>query len=104
MNLDELYTRTTVSFQPSLPLDELAVNGHEMTGPGLKRVSAILDEVRAVAGIPPRAEENSENNFPPGAGVASSPAAFPALALAAAKARGVDWGEGQGSRPAPAGA
>jgi diphosphomevalonate decarboxylase len=29
MNLDGLYTRTTVSFQPSLPFDELIINGHE---------------------------------------------------------------------------
>src|SRR5258706_13087040 len=98
MNLDGLYTRTTVSFQPSLPLDELSVNGHEITGPGLKRVSAILDEVRGVAGIPQRAEGTSEKNFPTGAGVASSAAAFAALALAATKAAGLGWSEVQGSR------
>ena len=27
MNLDGLYTRTVVSFQPSLPFDELIING-----------------------------------------------------------------------------
>ncbi|MEI6290963.1 MAG: diphosphomevalonate decarboxylase, partial [Chloroflexota bacterium] len=35
MNLDGLFTRTTVSFQPSLGLDELIINGHEVTGKGL---------------------------------------------------------------------
>jgi len=34
MNLDGLYTRTTVSFQPSLPFDELIINGHEIRGAG----------------------------------------------------------------------
>jgi hypothetical protein len=29
MNLEGLYTRTTVSFQPSLPFGELIINGHE---------------------------------------------------------------------------
>jgi diphosphomevalonate decarboxylase len=98
MNLDGLYTRTTVSFQPSLALDELVINGHEMTGPGLKRVSAILDEVRAAAGLKGQAEVTSDNNFPSGAGIASSAAAFAALALAATKAAGLDWDEAQISR------
>ena len=40
MNLDGLYTRTTVSFQPSLPFDELIINDHEVTGPALERVSS----------------------------------------------------------------
>ncbi len=30
MNLDGLYTRTTVSFQPSLPYDQLIINAHEL--------------------------------------------------------------------------
>ncbi len=98
MNLDGLHTRTTVSFQPSLALDELIINGHEMTGSGLTRVASILDEVRAAAGIGFRAEVTSENNFPTGAGVASSAAAFAALALAATKAAGLDWDEAQVSR------
>jgi diphosphomevalonate decarboxylase len=98
MNLDGLYTRTTVSFQPSLALDELVINGREMTGTGLARVSAILEEVRSAAGIHQRAEVTSENNFPTGAGVASSAAAFAALALAAAQAAGLAWSEARLSR------
>ncbi len=46
MNLAGLYTRTTVSFQPSLPFDELVINGREVTGPALDRVAGILDRVR----------------------------------------------------------
>jgi len=98
MNLDGLYTRTTVSFQPSLPFDELIINGHEVTGAGLERVSYILDIVRGMANIHERAEIISENNFPSGAGIASSASAFAALALAGSKAAALDLGEQELSR------
>ncbi|MEI7847754.1 MAG: diphosphomevalonate decarboxylase, partial [Chloroflexota bacterium] len=114
MNLDGLFTRTTVSFQPSLALDELIINEHEVTGKGLERVSSILDIVRQSAGFQIKAEVISESNFPTGAGIASSAAAFAALALAASKAAGLDWseaaisrlarlGSGSASRSIPAG-
>jgi diphosphomevalonate decarboxylase len=41
MNLDGLYTRTTVSFQAPLPFDELIVNGHEVTGAGWRGRSSL---------------------------------------------------------------
>ena len=98
MNLDGLFTRTTVSFQPSLGLDELIINGSEVTGKGLERVSAILELVRRSARLDLKAEVVSENNFPTGAGIASSAAAFAALALAATKAAGLDLPESAISR------
>ena len=98
MNLDGLFTRTTVSFQPSLPFDELIINGHEVTGPGLDRVSYILDIIRGMANIQDRAEVMTENNFPSGAGIASSASAFAALALAGSKAAGLDLSEQELSR------
>ena len=98
MNLDGLFTRTTVSFQPSLPFDELIINGHEVAGKGLTRVSYILDLVREMAGIKMNAEIMSENNFPAGAGIASSAAAFAALALASSQAAGLTLSEAQLSR------
>ncbi len=98
MNLNGLFTRTSVSFQPSLPFDELIINGREVTGRGLERVSAILDLVRAQAGLRERAEIVSENNFPAGAGIASSAAAFAALALASSRAAGLTLSEEQLSR------
>ena len=114
MNLDGLFTRTTVSFQNSLGFDELIINGHEVMGKGLERVSAILDIVRQNAGLDIKAQVVSENNFPTGAGIASSAAAFSALALASTKAAGLDWpefavsrlarlGSGSASRSIPAG-
>jgi len=98
MNLDGLFTRTTVSFQSSLALDELIINGNEVIGKGLERVSSILDLVRRSAGLDLKAEVVSENNFPTGAGIASSAAAFAALALAATKAAGQDLPEAVVSR------
>src|SRR5512145_711267 len=98
MNLDGLFTRTTVSFQHSLPFDELIINGHEVTGTGLDRVSYILDIIRGLANIPDRAEIMTENNFPSGAGIASSASAFAALALAGSKAAGLSLNERELSR------
>ncbi len=98
MNLDGLYTRTTVSFQNSLPFDELIINGHEIIGTGLNRVSYILDIVRGMVDIHEHAEIVSENNFPAGAGIASSASAFAALALAGSKAAGLDLSEPELSR------
>ncbi|HET6846923.1 MAG TPA: diphosphomevalonate decarboxylase [Anaerolineales bacterium] len=98
MNLGGLYTRTTVSFQRSLPFDELILNGRELTGPALDRVSAMLDLVRARAGLDLKAEVVSENNFASGAGIASSASAFAALAVAASEAAGLELGEGELSR------
>jgi diphosphomevalonate decarboxylase len=98
MNLDGLYTRTAVSFQPSLSFDELIINGHEVMGGGLERISYILDIIRGMADIHERAEVISENNFPSGAGIASSAAAFAALALAGSKAAGLSLSEPELSR------
>jgi len=98
MNLDGLFTRTTVSFQPSLPFDELIINGHEITGAGLDRVAYVLDIIRGMADIHERAEIMSENNFPSGAGIASSASAFAALTLAGSKAAGLDLSEAELSR------
>ncbi len=98
MNLDGLFTRTTVSFQPSLLFDELIINGHEITGAGRDRVSYILDIIRDMAKIHESAEVMTENNFPSGAGIASSASAFAALALAGSKAAGLRLSEQELSR------
>jgi len=98
MNLAGLYTRTTVSFQHSLAMDELIINGHEVTGAGLNRVAYILDIIRGMADITDRAEVMTENNFPSGAGIASSASAFAALALAGSKAAGLNLSEAELSR------
>jgi len=97
MNLDGLFTRTTVNFNSS-QRDSLLINGHLVTGKGLERVSYILDIVREMAKLKERAEVSSVNNFPAGAGIASSAAAFAALAIASSQAAGLILSEQQLSR------
>lgn len=97
MNLDGLFTCTTVAFNSS-QRDSLTINDHPVTGKGLERVSYILDLVRGMADINERAEVSSSNNFPAGAGIASSAAAFAALALASSHAAGLTLSEAQLSR------
>ena len=98
MNLNELYTRTQVGFRSSLSSDELTINQHKVTGPGLERISNLLDLIRSMANIRARAEVVSENNFPSGAGIASSASAFAALALAGSRAAGLSLSEVELSR------
>ncbi len=97
MNLDGLFTRTTVTFNKT-PEDTLLINDHPISGKGLERVSSILNLVREMANIHDRAEVSSANNFPSGAGIASSAAAFAALAVAASRAAGLTLSEAQLSR------
>ena len=103
MNLAGLETRTTVEFDPALTQDSLSLNGRPVTGPGLARVSQLLDRVRAAAGDHSLARVSSDNNFPTGSGIASSAAAFAALALAASAAAGLDLDEAELSRLARSG-
>ena len=98
MNLAGLFARTTVRFDASLRANALSINNREVTGKGLERVSYILELVRGMAKTNERAEVVSANNFPTGAGIASSAAAFAALALAASKAAGLDLSERELSR------
>ena len=114
MNLEGLITRTTVRFAPEMRADHLVLHGEEVGGAALERVRRVLDAVRRIAGLDWRAEVRSENNFPTGAGIASSASAFAALAVAAAGAAGLDLptrdlsrlarlGSGSACRSVPAG-
>jgi len=103
MNLEGLFTRTTVSFSTSLKADSLRINGRDVRGPGLDRVSHILGLIRVFAKTDQYAEVSSENNFPSGAGIASSASAFAALALAGSRAAGVTLTEPELSRLARCG-
>ncbi len=86
MNLDGLTTRTTVEFSPDFAADNAIVDDKQMIGLGLERISRQLDYVRKMGGVNYRATVQSENNFPSGAGIASSASAFAALSLAATEA------------------
>ena len=98
MNLAGLETRTSVTFSDLHPGDSLIINDEPTTGSALQRVSAFLDLVRQMAGINTPAQVTSRSNFPAGAGIASSAAAFAALALAASKASGLELDQGALSR------
>ncbi len=98
MNLAGLYTRTSVSFDDTLVADELMINGTPAHGQALDRASALLERVRQMAGMKSFARVTSENNFPMGAGIASSASAFAALALAASSAAGLALNQRQLSR------
>ncbi len=98
MNLDGLFTQTRVTFDPTLAQDEFSLNDQITFGAALWRVSELLDRVRDMAGMSLRARVISSNNFPTGAGIASSASAFAALSLAASQAAGSALDERQLSR------
>ena len=103
MNMAGFETRTQVEFGEALQTDSLCLNGKDVGGIQVDRVSAMLDRVRAMAGINLKAAVSSENNFPTGAGIASSASAFSALALAASTAAGLELEEAELSRLARTG-
>jgi diphosphomevalonate decarboxylase len=98
MNLDGLFAHTTVTFDPTYPQDSFTLNGEFQQGPSLKRVTEFLDIVRRLGRKNLWGHVTSENNFPTGAGIASSAAAFAALSLAAANAIGLRPSEAELSR------
>ncbi len=94
ITLDALHTRTTLRFDPALAQDDVVLNG-QRDAELSRKVSAFLDLLRARAGVATRACVESANDFPTGAGLASSASGFAALAVAAdhALALGLDKSE-----------
>ena len=114
MNIGCLSTRTTVEYDPALKADEIQLNGSYLSGAGLARVKSFMCHLRQMTGHSLFARINSENNFPTGAGLASSASAFAALALAGTAALGLTlseqelsslarWGSGSACRSIPGG-
>lgn len=92
MTLDGLRTKTEVTFDRSLQADEVWLNGARLEPEDARRVLALLDRMRARAGVSHRARVVSKNDFPTAAGLASSASGFAALALAASSALGLGLG------------
>jgi len=89
ITLDTLAADTQVIFDDAFKADEFILNGvHD--GAGATRVSRFLDLFRQRAGVRCAARVTSDNNFPTGAGLASSAAGFAALARAVDAALGLD--------------
>ena len=89
MTLSGLETRTSVALMDEYEHDRLILNGLDISGEPLNRVSSCLDHLRQKAGIHTFARIESVNNFPAGVGIASSASAFAALTFAAATALGL---------------
>jgi diphosphomevalonate decarboxylase len=86
ITLDALTTDTRVTFDPALRGDELSLDGRQVDA---VRVSRVLDLVRERVGLTAHARVVSTNDFPTGAGLASSASGFAALAVAASSAAGL---------------
>jgi len=115
MNLSDCWTKTTVEFSKEYSADIVFVDYDFVRNNGdAKNPYRILDDVRKIANFDYKAKVVSENNFPKGAGIASSASGAAALALAASKAAGIEMKEvdlsrlarlfsGSGSRSVPEG-
>lgn len=89
ITLDGLWSDTEVEFGSGLKHDSFVLNGKEDAAQ-LRRVTGCLDLLRREAGVEMPARVVSQNNFPTGAGLASSASGFAALVGAAAQALGLE--------------
>jgi diphosphomevalonate decarboxylase len=115
MNLGDLVTTTTVAFDETLEQDNVTIDDRSAGEAARSRASGHLDLVRDRAGLRDvSARVVSRNNFPIGAGIASSASGFAALTVAACAAAGLDMterelsalarrGSGSASRSVPGG-
>jgi diphosphomevalonate decarboxylase len=88
ITLDALHTRTSIRFDPALAEDEIWLDGAQAPDQ-TQRIGAFLDLMRARARTDTHARLESTNDFPTGAGLASSASGFAALAIAADRALGL---------------
>jgi diphosphomevalonate decarboxylase len=95
ITLKEIFTLTSVEFKKELKEDILILNNSEAPENQRKRVSRFLDLIRKEVGFDLSARIDSKNNFPTGAGLASSASAFASLALAGTVAAGIEKNETQ---------
>lgn len=91
LTLAGLTTTTTVTFGEG-SADALILDGRAMPPAALDKARRVLDLVRERAGLRLPARIESHNDFPTGAGLASSASGLSALTVAAAAAAGLDLG------------
>ena len=90
MTLTQLYTRTCVAFDASLPADVVLLGGKPAADAFCRRVVRLLDQVRRRADLRQFARVDTTNSFPTAAGLASSASGFAALAMAATRSAGLE--------------
>lgn len=89
ITLEALSTVTRVEFLQGLKKDRFILNGESTPVTQTERVTRFLDLIREQSGTGLCAQVTSKNNFPTGAGLASSASAFAGLALAGSRAAGL---------------
>ncbi|HWN39866.1 MAG TPA: diphosphomevalonate decarboxylase [Gammaproteobacteria bacterium] len=88
ITLDALFTETEVELTPAERSDELVLDGKRRDD-DLAKISACVDLLRRKAGVDTRVRVVTRNNFPTGAGLASSASGFAALVRATEGALGL---------------
>ena len=89
MTLGELWTQVRLVADRQLDRDLLIIDGVISSPEAQARLSQFLDQIRRLSGKALYCRIESSSNFPRGSGIASSAAAFAALALAAARVFGL---------------
>ncbi len=92
VTLGSIGTRTTVEFDAALDSDRVHINEQEVESVD-RRVEKCLDRFREKAAIAHKAVVTTANDFPTGAGLASSASGFAALVVAADRALDLNLGE-----------
>jgi diphosphomevalonate decarboxylase len=98
MTLDGMATRTRVRFHGVGGHDRIRLDGVDADPGTRRRVVALLDRLRAFVSDAGAAEVESSNDFPTGAGLASSASGFAALLVAAENALGLSLADDDRSR------
>ena len=89
ITLDSLWTRTRIEFDEACSQDQFLLDGRS-DGIQQQRVIRCLDDFRRITGSTLHGNVQSKNNFPTGAGLASSASGFAALVTAACAALDID--------------
>lgn len=98
ITLDGLTTTTRVRFDQNLSIDRVILNGQAADEDTWRRVTLMLDTLRRRAPSHGAAIVETINDFPTGAGLASSASGFAALVVAAEHALGLELTNDERSR------
>lgn len=93
MNLSDALTETMITFKEGLTDDKAVLNGKNVEGPSLARITKHLDHIRELKKTKLKAVIESVNSFPTASGIASSASGFSALTLAACSALELELSE-----------